>query len=80
MEERRKDLELYLRTAVNYVVQSFPEFSAVPVNKDTLAEQLPFFRYRKEYEQRSGRLYCNAPYCNRNLYGWVAGAVRFFLP
>ena len=32
-----------MRSAVNYVVQNFPEFSAVPVNQQTLGAQLGFF-------------------------------------
>jgi len=44
VEERRKQLESYLRLMVNYVVRNFPEFQAVSVNKETLGQLIPFFR------------------------------------
>lgn len=44
VEERRKQLEAYLRLMVNYVVRNFPEFQAVSVNKETLGQMIPFFR------------------------------------
>jgi sorting nexin-29 len=42
VEERRKRLENYLRLAVNHVVQKFPEFSSLPVRKDTVMTVVPF--------------------------------------
>uniref|UniRef100_A0A914W1X3 PX domain-containing protein n=1 Tax=Plectus sambesii TaxID=2011161 RepID=A0A914W1X3_9BILA len=42
VEERRRALEAYLRMAINHVVQTFPEFTAVPVTKETLSKLLTF--------------------------------------
>ena len=37
-------LQTWLRGAVNAVVAEAPEFSSVPLNKDTLGRHLPFFK------------------------------------
>lgn len=41
MEERRKQLQGYLRMVMNKLVQTLPEFSARPT-KETLLSLLPF--------------------------------------
>jgi len=41
VEERRKQLQGYLRTVMNKLVQTLPEFTARPT-KETLLSLLPF--------------------------------------
>ncbi|XP_077305034.1 sorting nexin-29 isoform X4 [Lithobates pipiens] len=42
VEERRKQLQVYLRNIMNKVIQTLPDFVAKP-NKDRLIEIMPFF-------------------------------------
>ncbi|XP_068100806.1 sorting nexin-29 isoform X4 [Hyperolius riggenbachi] len=42
VEERRKQLQIYLRNVMNKVIQTLPEFAAKP-NKDSLIQIMPFF-------------------------------------
>lgn len=42
MEERRKQLQNYLRSVMNKVIQVVPEFAASP-QKETLVQLMPFF-------------------------------------
>lgn len=42
MEERRKQLQTYLRNVMNKVIQVVPEFAASP-QKETLVQLMPFF-------------------------------------
>ncbi|XP_040214465.1 sorting nexin-29 [Rana temporaria] len=42
VEERRKQLQVYLRNVMNKVIQTLPDFVAKP-NKDRLTEIMPFF-------------------------------------
>lgn len=41
VEERRKQLQSYLRMVLNKLIQTLPEFSAKPT-KETLLQLLPF--------------------------------------
>nr|XP_014347369.1 PREDICTED: sorting nexin-29-like [Latimeria chalumnae] len=41
VEERRKQLQSYLRNVMNKIIQSLPEFTASPI-KETLTQLLPF--------------------------------------
>ncbi|XP_073398995.1 sorting nexin-29 isoform X1 [Dendrobates tinctorius] len=42
VEERRKQLQIYLRNVMNKVIQTVPEFAAKP-NKESLIQLMPFF-------------------------------------
>ena len=42
VEERRKQLQNYLRNVMNKVIQTVPEFTANP-KKETLIQLMPFF-------------------------------------
>ncbi|XP_014385262.1 PREDICTED: sorting nexin-29-like [Myotis brandtii] len=42
VEERRKQLQSYLRSVMNKVIQAVPEFAASP-KKETLVQLMPFF-------------------------------------
>lgn len=42
VEERRKQLQSYLRSIMNKVIQMVPEFAASP-KKETLTQLMPFF-------------------------------------
>ncbi|KYO30547.1 hypothetical protein Y1Q_0008197 [Alligator mississippiensis] len=42
VEERRKQLQNYLRNVMNKVIQTVPEFTASP-KKETLIQLMPFF-------------------------------------
>lgn len=42
VEERRKQLQNYLRSVMNKVIQVAPEFAASP-KKETLVQLMPFF-------------------------------------
>lgn len=42
VEERRKQLQNYLRSVMNKVIQAVPEFAANP-KKETLIQLMPFF-------------------------------------
>uniref|UniRef100_A0A8B9YUR7 Sorting nexin 29 n=1 Tax=Bos mutus grunniens TaxID=30521 RepID=A0A8B9YUR7_BOSMU len=42
VEERRKQLQTYLRSVMNKVIQAVPEFTASP-QKETLTQLMPFF-------------------------------------
>ncbi|KAM5151968.1 sorting nexin-29 [Mantella aurantiaca] len=42
VEERRKQLQIYLRNVMNKVIQTLPDFVAKP-NKESLTEIMPFF-------------------------------------
>lgn len=42
VEERRKQLQIYLRNVMNKVIQTVPEFAAKP-NKESLKQLMPFF-------------------------------------
>ncbi|XP_069839808.1 sorting nexin-29 isoform X2 [Dendropsophus ebraccatus] len=42
VEERRKQLQIYLRNVMNKVIQTVPEFAAKP-NKESLIQRMPFF-------------------------------------
>lgn len=42
VEERRKQLQDYLRSVMNKVIQMVPEFAASP-KKETLVQLMPFF-------------------------------------
>uniref|UniRef100_A0A671V3C5 Sorting nexin 29 n=1 Tax=Sparus aurata TaxID=8175 RepID=A0A671V3C5_SPAAU len=55
VEERRKQLQGYLRTVMNKLIQTLPEFTARPT-KETLLSLLPFFceRMMQGYRDLSG--------------------------
>ncbi|ETE57918.1 Sorting nexin-29, partial [Ophiophagus hannah] len=55
VEERRKQLQNYLRNVMNKVIQALPEFIANP-KKETLIQLMPFFvgREEKRKEWRKG--------------------------
>ncbi|XP_072275090.1 sorting nexin-29 isoform X2 [Pyxicephalus adspersus] len=43
VEERRKQLQIYLRNVMNKVIQTLPDFAAKP-NKESLTHIMPFFK------------------------------------
>ncbi|KAJ7416054.1 Sorting nexin-29 [Willisornis vidua] len=45
VEERRKQLQNYLRNVMNKIIQTVPEFTANP-KKETLIQLMPFFVYK----------------------------------
>ncbi|XP_074052550.1 sorting nexin-29 isoform X4 [Macrotis lagotis] len=51
VEERRKQLQNYLRNVMNKIIQTVPEFAANP-KKETLIQLIPFFMGKKKKEKR----------------------------
>uniref|UniRef100_A0A671V499 Sorting nexin 29 n=1 Tax=Sparus aurata TaxID=8175 RepID=A0A671V499_SPAAU len=64
VEERRKQLQGYLRTVMNKLIQTLPEFTARPT-KETLLSLLPF-------------CLCRTPVCERMMQGYrdLSGGVQ----
>uniref|UniRef100_A0A671V799 Sorting nexin 29 n=1 Tax=Sparus aurata TaxID=8175 RepID=A0A671V799_SPAAU len=67
VEERRKQLQGYLRTVMNKLIQTLPEFTARPT-KETLLSLLPFFQRGtvREREERNQGLFLST--ANSNIW------------
>ncbi|KAM9305547.1 sorting nexin-29 [Gastrophryne carolinensis] len=54
VEERRKQLQIYLRNVMNKVIQTLPDFAAKQ-NKESLIQIMPFFTDGQNYTEQSNK-------------------------